>query len=73
VSGVIDLADCIGSDVYLNVRMPEGGIIVLTVDASTRIREGQSANMQISRTIFASSRRMDGGSQARHRSPRWRS
>src|SRR5215831_15013764 len=42
LTGVVELGERIGGDVYLNVRMPEGNSIVMSVDASDKIREGES-------------------------------
>jgi ABC-type sugar transport system ATPase subunit len=46
-SGVIELGERIGSDVYLSVRMAEGNTIVVSVDASNKVREGETVRMQI--------------------------
>jgi ABC-type sugar transport system ATPase subunit len=47
LSGVVELGERIGSDAYLNVRLAEGGTIVLSTDASNKIREGETVCMQI--------------------------
>jgi ABC-type sugar transport system ATPase subunit len=49
-AGVVELGERIGSDVYLSVRMPEGSTIVVSVDASNKIREGETVHMQIAPT-----------------------
>jgi multiple sugar transport system ATP-binding protein len=49
-SGVVELGERIGSDVYLSVRMTEGSTIVVSVDASHKIRDGDTVRMQISPT-----------------------
>ena len=36
LTGIVELGERIGGDVYLNVRMPEENTIVISVDASTR-------------------------------------
>jgi multiple sugar transport system ATP-binding protein len=46
-AGVVELGERIGSDVYLSVRMADGGTIVISVDASNKIREGETIRMQI--------------------------
>jgi ABC-type sugar transport system ATPase subunit len=46
-SGVVELGERIGSDVYLSIRMVDGSPIVVSVDASTKIREGETVRMQI--------------------------
>ena len=48
LSGIVELGERIGSDVYLNVRMPDGGTVVLSVDASDKVRDGESLRMQVS-------------------------
>jgi multiple sugar transport system ATP-binding protein len=50
VSGVVELGERIGSDVYLNVRMSEGSTIVLSTNASNKIREGETICMEISQS-----------------------
>jgi multiple sugar transport system ATP-binding protein len=47
LSGVVELGERIGGDVYLNVRMPEGSTIVVSVDASHKVGEGESLCMQV--------------------------
>ena len=47
LNGVVELGERIGGDVYLNVRLPEGNTIVVSVDASHKIREGESLCMQV--------------------------
>jgi multiple sugar transport system ATP-binding protein len=47
LSGVVELGERIGGDVYLNVRMPEGSTIVVSVDASHKVSEGESLCMQV--------------------------
>ena len=41
VSGIVELGERIGSDVYLNVRIAEESTIVISADASNKIREGR--------------------------------
>ena len=50
LSGVVELGERIGGDVYLNVRMPEGNTIVVSVDVSDKIREGESLCMQVAQS-----------------------
>ncbi len=50
LSGVVELGERIGGDVYLNVRMPEGSTIVLSVDASDKIGEGETVCMQLAQS-----------------------
>ena len=50
LAGVIELGERIGGDVYLNVRMPEGSTIVLSVDASNKTHEGESLCMQVAQS-----------------------
>jgi len=47
LTGVVELGERIGGDVYLNVRMPEGSTIVISVEASHKISEGESLCMQV--------------------------
>ena len=47
VSGVVELGERIGSDVYLSVRMTQGDTIVLSADASNKIGVGETVCMQI--------------------------
>jgi ABC-type sugar transport system ATPase subunit len=47
VSGVVELGERIGSDVYLSVRMPDGDTIVVSVNASTKVREGETVRIRI--------------------------
>jgi multiple sugar transport system ATP-binding protein len=47
VSGIVELGERIGSDVYLNVRMPDGGTIVLATEAANKVREGQTVSAHI--------------------------
>jgi multiple sugar transport system ATP-binding protein len=47
LSGVVELGERIGSDVYLNVRISDATTIVISADASNRIREGETVRMQI--------------------------
>jgi ABC-type sugar transport system ATPase subunit len=49
-SGVVELGERIGSDVYLSVRMTDGSTIVVSADASSNIREGETIRMQIPQT-----------------------
>jgi ABC-type sugar transport system ATPase subunit len=48
--GVVELGERIGSDVYLSVRMAEGSTIVVSVDASSKVREGETVRIQIPST-----------------------
>jgi len=50
LAGVIELGERIGGDVYLNVRMPEGSTIVVSVDASNKTHEGESLCMQVAQS-----------------------
>jgi multiple sugar transport system ATP-binding protein len=50
LTGVVELGERIGGDVYLNVRMPDGGTVVLSVDASDKIHEGESLCMQVTQS-----------------------
>ena len=47
LTGVVELVERIGGDVYLNVRMPEENTIVVSVDVSDKISEGESLCMQV--------------------------
>jgi multiple sugar transport system ATP-binding protein len=47
LSGVVELGERVGSDVYLNVRMAHENTIVISADASNKIREGETVRMQI--------------------------
>jgi ABC-type sugar transport system ATPase subunit len=47
LTGVVELGERIGGDVYLNVRMPKGSTIVVSVEASNKISEGASLCMQV--------------------------
>jgi ABC-type sugar transport system ATPase subunit len=47
LTGVVELGERIGGNIYLNVRMPEGSTVVLSVDASNKIRDGESLRMQV--------------------------
>jgi ABC-type sugar transport system ATPase subunit len=47
LSGVVELGERIGSDVYLSVRLAQGETIVLSVDASNKIGEGETVRMEI--------------------------
>ncbi len=56
-TGVVDLAERVGSDVYLDVRLADGKMIVVAVDASARVREGETVSLEIARdklTFFGS-------------------
>jgi multiple sugar transport system ATP-binding protein len=48
VAGIVDVVERIGADVYLNVQLARGNPIVLSVDASSSVREGDVVCMQIS-------------------------
>jgi ABC-type sugar transport system ATPase subunit len=50
LTGVVELGERIGGDVYLNVRLPEGSTIVVSVDASDKISEGESLCMQVAQS-----------------------
>jgi ABC-type sugar transport system ATPase subunit len=50
LTGVVELGERIGGDVYLNARIPEGSTVVLSVDASNKIREGESLRMQVTQS-----------------------
>jgi multiple sugar transport system ATP-binding protein len=50
LTGVVELGERIGGDVYLNVRMPEGKTIVVSVDAAHKVGEGESLCMQVAQS-----------------------
>jgi multiple sugar transport system ATP-binding protein len=50
LTGVVELGERIGGNIYLNVRMPEGTTVVLSVDASNKIRDGESLSMQVTQS-----------------------
>jgi multiple sugar transport system ATP-binding protein len=47
LTGVVELGERVGGDVYLNVGMAKGGTIVLSVDVSNKLREGEPICMQV--------------------------
>jgi multiple sugar transport system ATP-binding protein len=47
LSGVVELGERVGSDVYLNVRIAQENTIVISADASNKIREGETVRMQL--------------------------
>jgi multiple sugar transport system ATP-binding protein len=47
VAGVVDLAERVGSDVYLDVRLPPGNLIVVAADASSGVREGDAVFLEL--------------------------
>jgi multiple sugar transport system ATP-binding protein len=50
LTGVVELGERIGGDVYLNVRLPKGSTIVVSVDSSDKISEGESLCMQVAQS-----------------------
>jgi ABC-type sugar transport system ATPase subunit len=49
IAGVVDLAERIGSDIYLDVRLPPGNMIVVAADASVGVREGDTVFLDLAR------------------------
>jgi ABC-type sugar transport system ATPase subunit len=47
LSGVVEVGERVGADVYLNVRTADGSTIVLAVEASDKIGEGETVHMRI--------------------------
>jgi ABC-type sugar transport system ATPase subunit len=47
VSGIVDLAERVGSSVYLDIRLASGDTIVAAVDASNQVREGESVVLEL--------------------------
>ncbi|HET9894017.1 MAG TPA: ABC transporter ATP-binding protein [Streptosporangiaceae bacterium] len=46
-TGIVEVGERIGSDVYLNARTPDGSTVVLSVEAADKIHEGESVCMQV--------------------------
>jgi ABC-type sugar transport system ATPase subunit len=49
VAGVVDLVERVGSDVYLDVRLPPGNMIVVAAEASSGVGEGDAVRLEVAR------------------------
>jgi ABC-type sugar transport system ATPase subunit len=49
IAGVVDLAERVGSDTYLDVRLSPESMIVVAVDASAGVREGDRVFLALAR------------------------